>query len=349
MNHESDINDSKSQIGEPSAEGAGSVHQIRVDPLSGSKSIIASVRAVRPGGGFRVDPAAPIDPDADPFMEGHEDRTPPEVYAVRHSNSAADGPGWRIRVVPNLYPAITADAAEPTPHTNPDLFTAQSANGVHEVIINAPEPVCCLADLPIEQFEIAVQAWRDRMRIHSSAAYVHTIVNERTEGGASIPHTHAQLYAFPFVPPSVARERERFTAYAAHTLGGNLLDDLIKEEVRQGERIVAIDDEAVLLAPYASRVPFQLVLAPRRSSPRFEDDTAGASLLHAGLMKLRRLFGVSPPLNLWVRTAPSGAEHFTWHIDIWPRLTNLTGLELGAELNLCVLSPEDAAAQLRDA
>ena len=79
---------------------------------------------------------------------------------------------------------------------------------------------------------------------------MHVIVNERREAGASLPHTHAQLYALDFVPAAVARERERFGAYATRTMGANLLADLVQEEVRRRERIVAIDDEAVLLAPY---------------------------------------------------------------------------------------------------
>ena len=89
------------------------------------------------------------------------------------------------------------------------------------------------------------------------------IVNERREAGASLPHTHAQLYALDFVPAAVARERERAGAYTTRTMGQNLLGDLVAEEVRRRERIVAIDDEAVLMAPYASRLPFQLMLAPR--------------------------------------------------------------------------------------
>ena len=93
------------------------------------------------------------------------------------------------------------------------------------------------------------------MRAHAGAAHVHLIVNERREAGASLPHTHAQLYALGFVPQVVARERERFGAYATRTMGGNLLADLVQAEVRGRDRIVAIDDEAVLMAPYGSRLP----------------------------------------------------------------------------------------------
>jgi UDPglucose--hexose-1-phosphate uridylyltransferase len=326
------------------------VPELRVDPLTGLKSIIAAARATRPGGGFAVEPPPPLDPETDPFAPGHEDRTPPEVYAVRPDGGAPDTPGWTVRVVPNLYPAVAPDAEAPEPHANPDLFTAQAAAGSHEVIVNAPDAVTSLTALTPEKVGIAMEAWRARMRAHEDAACRHLIVNERREAGASLPHTHAQLYALAFVPSAIARERERFTAYATRTMGGDLLGDLVQEEVRQRERIVAIDDEAVVMAPYASRVPFQLMLAPRRSRPRFEDDgPTGAALLHDVLSRLGRRLGASPPLNLWVRTAPRGADHFCWRIDIVPRLTHLAGLELGAGVNLCVVAPEQAAAELREA
>jgi UDPglucose--hexose-1-phosphate uridylyltransferase len=148
----------------------------------------------------------------------------------------------------------------------------------------------------------------------------------------------------------VARERERFGAYAQRTMGGNLLQDLVQEEVKLRRRIVAIDDEAVLMAPYGGRLPFQLMLVPRRPRARFEDDgPTAAALLHDGLRRLARRLGHSPPLNLWVRTAPRGADEFCWRIDIVPRLTHLAGLELGTGVHLNIVAPEQAAAELRDA
>jgi UDPglucose--hexose-1-phosphate uridylyltransferase len=358
------------------------VPEVRVDPLSGHRSIIAGERATRPGGEPRCEPAEAIDPATDPFAEGHEARTPPELYAVRPGGGPPDSPGWTVRVVPNLYPALTpaggggsadgslggeggasarpdaggkgeagTDAAPaPPPQARPELFTAIPAHGAHEVIVNAPVSVLSLAELLVTQVQAAAEVWRERMRAHADAAYVQLIVNERREGGASLPHTHAQLYALDFVPAEVARERERAGAYATRTMGHDLLGDLVAEEVRLRERVVAIDDEAVLLAPYASRVPFQLMLAPRRPRARFEDDgPLGAALLHDGLQRLARRLGASPPLNLWVRTAPLGAERFCWRIDVLPRLTHLAGLELSTGLNLNIVAPEHAAALLRDA
>jgi len=323
--------------------------EIRIDPLTGQRAIIAGDRAGRPGGGLSASPAAALDPETDPFAEGHEDRTPPEVYAVRPQGGEPNTPGWTVRVVPNLYPALTPDPDPVEDEANRDLFWAAPAVGAHEVVINAPQAVISLADLPVAQVRQAVAVWRSRMRAHSDAGYVHMIVNERREAGASLPHTHAQLYALDFVPAAVARERERFGAYATRTMGGNLLADLVQEEVRRRERIVAIDEETVLMAPFAARVPYQLLIAPRTPRMRFEDDGPdGAAMLRDALGRLQRRLGASPPLNLWVRTAPPDAEHFCWRIDILPRLTHLAGLELGAGVNLNIVAPEQAAAELRE-
>jgi UDPglucose--hexose-1-phosphate uridylyltransferase len=329
------------------------VPEVRIDPLSGLKSVVAGDRANRPGAGLTVQPPEPIDPERDPFAEGHEDRTPPELDAFPapgREDRAPDTPGWRVRVVPNLYPALSDASPEPERDASPDLFTATAATGAHEVIVNAPDPVLSLADLDAEQVALAAEMWRRRMRAHAgSAAYVHLIVNERREAGASLPHTHAQLYALGFVPATVARERERAGAYATRTMGGQLLPDYLQEEVRRRERIVAIDDEAVCLAPYGSRLPYQLMIVPRAPRPDFHaDGPTGAALLHDALRRLRERFGASPPLNLWIRTAPQGANHFCWRIDIVPRLTHLAGLELGTGVHLNIVPPERAASELRD-
>ena len=195
-----------------------------------------------------------------------------------------------------------------------DLFTATPDRIVHETVTGGPE------------------AWRAAMREHADAACLHLTAADAGDG---------DLYALDFVPAAVARERERFRAYATRTMGSNLLGDLVQEEVRRRERLVAVDAEAVVFAPFASRVAGQLLLAPRAPRARFEDDgPLGAALLADVLARLDR------PVDLWVRTAPRGAEFFCWRIDIVPR-TEAGALELGTGLGLCPVAPEDTAASLR--
>jgi UDPglucose--hexose-1-phosphate uridylyltransferase len=327
--------------------------ELRIDPLSGQRVIVAGERGDRPGALLELQSRPPIEPDSDPFLEGHEEQTPPELFALRPDGSEPDGPGWSVRVVPNLYPALAEAPGEDgdplgSGRGEPELFAARPARGAHEVIVNAPDPVSSLLDLPLEQVERAMGVWRERMRVHGEASYVHVIVNEGPEAGASLAHTHAQLYALSFVPAAVARERERFTAYSNRTHGRNLLEDLVQEEVRRRERLVAVDSEAVAICPFASRVPFQLQVVPRRPTARFDDEgPLCAALLQDALRRLAGALGTLPPLNLWVRTAPRGAERFCWRIDVLPRLAHLAGLEVGTGVHLNVLPPERAAERLR--
>jgi UDPglucose--hexose-1-phosphate uridylyltransferase len=276
--------------------------------------------------------------------------------------------------VPNLYPALGGEAeagaavsaggpgsdagafassGDPLLATRragePDLFSARPAAGEHEVIVNSPQHVTAMSALDEAQFADAVATWRERMRAHADASYVQLIVNEGGGAGASLEHTHAQLYALPFVPASVARERERAGAYSERTAGSGLLSDVLVEEVRRRDRLVAIDDEAALICPWASRSPFELRVLPRGAAASFADDGAGAAMIRTALRALAVRFDGSPELNLWVRTAPRGAESFHWHVDIAPRLTIKAAFELGTGVDINIYPPERAASDLREA
>jgi UDPglucose--hexose-1-phosphate uridylyltransferase len=231
---------------------------------------------------------------------------------------------------------------------DPDLFVAKPARGAHEVIVNGPGHATAMAELSEEQLAAAVETWRARMRAHAGASYVQLIVNEGGGAGASLEHTHAQLYALDFVPAAVARERERAGAYAERTQGGSLLSDVLVEEVRRRDRLVAIDDEAALICPWASRSPFELRVIPRTATASFADDTAGAAMIRTALRLLAERFDGSPELNLWVRTAPHGADHFHWHVDIAPRLSVKAAFEFATGVDIVTYPPERAAADLRE-
>jgi len=327
--------------------------ELRIDPLSGLRVIVAGERGNRPGAFIDAAAGTVVDPETDPFLEGHEDRTPAEIDALRPDGGEPNSPGWVVRVVPNKFPALgEGDGALEDPlgegRGQPELFAARPASGAHEVVVNGPEPVGSLLDLGPDGLADAMGVWRKRIRAHSGAGYVHVIVNEGQAAGASLPHTHAQVYALPLVPAAVARERERFTAYRDRTQGRNLLGDVIQEEVKRRERLVAVDDEGVAICPFASHSPFHVQIAPRTPVPRFEDDgPLCAALLHDVLRRLAAELGGIPPLNLWVRTAPRDAPVFCWRIDVLPRLAHPAGLEMGAGIQLCVLAPEHAAERLR--
>ncbi|MFY9264125.1 MAG: DUF4921 family protein [Solirubrobacterales bacterium] len=353
--------------------------EVRIDPLTGLRVLVAGARAGRPGAMPEFSEPAPLEPADDPFAEGNESMTPPEVWADRPGGRASNGPGWRVRSVTNMYPALVqafaGDAGAPAAGTHPagtidpgsgpppdplgamrgmpQLLASGPAFGAHEVIVNSPRGVRSLAQLTLDELEVTIQGWAARIATHRDnpeVAYVHLCVNERAEAGASLPHSHSQLYALPFVPALVARERERMRAYFEQTQGRNLAEDLLIEEVRGGERLVAIDDDAALIAPYASATPYRLNVVPRRPEARFElSEHRGTAMLHRALNALTGLFGQTPPLNLWIRTAPADAESFGWRIEIVPRIGQPAGMELGTGVSINSMSPEKSASELRDA
>jgi UDPglucose--hexose-1-phosphate uridylyltransferase len=352
--------------------------EVRIDQLTGLRTILAPARAERPI--EFVSEREEAKSEDCPFCEGREERTPPEMWADRPDGGDPDTPGWRTRAVPNLYPAVAgepeateagagpaqADAAgdpgesgisaagDPlraaTRSGEADLFRATPATGQHEVIVHSPKHRASLGELEDGELEAAVAAWRTRMRHQAErAAHVQLIVNEGHDAGASLEHSHSQLYGLDFVPAAVARERERFTAYHQRTMGGDLLGEIAAEEVRRGERLVAIDDDAILFCPWASRSPFELRIVPRSPSPRFEEDEGGTGMLRTALDALAARFDDVPQFNLWILTAPRGAEQFHWHLDLAPRIGIRAGFEMSTGVELNIYPPEKAASELREA
>jgi UDPglucose--hexose-1-phosphate uridylyltransferase len=206
--------------------------------------------------------------------------------------------------------------------------------------------VLSLADLTPAELDRVSTAWRARSQAarDEGFTYVHALLNEGREAGASRPHTHSQLIWLRHEPPAVAKERNVAEAAAACPLC-----TLLAEERSQECRIVAEEDVVAVIASYAGRAPYEFLVAPLDCQP---DAYASAGLSHAIralAATIRRLHAVEGrvPLNAWVHTFPRGGGH--WHLEAVPRLTVFAGLELGAELYVNPLPPETAAARLRSA
>lgn len=296
--------------------------ELRRDSISGQLVIVAVERAARP---YTVAPA-PGDPatDADcPFCPGHETMTPPEIH--RTGPGAPDTPGWRIRVVPNLYPIVESG---------------------HEVVILSPDHRATFGRLADDAAVEVLTVVRNRVRHHLGAgrAYVSAFVNHGRSAGASIAHPHAQLVTLDVVPPVVEELVARFES------------DLIARELADARRddLVVIDGPAPAWSPHACGTPYGLRVAHRSTRARFDDATdAEIAVVALGvrdaLAALERLLG-DVAYNVVVHTAPPDrrAGEFHWHVEVLPRTGVVAGFEHGTGILVNVVAPEQAARLLRD-
>ncbi len=258
-----------------------------------------------------------------PFCEGRESETPPEVYATGPEGRIPDTPGWRVRVVPNRFPAING------------------ADGRTEVVVHSPRHVRSMGELDDGEITEVANAWQSRARAARADgfAYVHAFVNEGRSAGGSLPHTHSQLVWLTAEPPVVDHER-------AH--GGRLAAQL-DEERATGTRVIAEQDGLIALCPYAGRGPYELLIAPLEVEP----DGLASALLPAALRllgeMLRRLRAIEGDiaLNAWLHSSAFGSTTGHWHLEVLPRTTVAAGLELGAGIYVNPLPPEEAAERLR--
>lgn len=328
--------------------------QLRQDPVTLRWVAIATERAKRPLAFTRAAKAA-VPPSAQcPFDEGHEQMTPPEVMADRAPGTAPNSPGWSFRVVPNLYPAFGPADAAPTVELV-GSFATMRGSGVHEVLIDSPDHYRDIADVDVAKVEQIVRGYIDRYNAaaaNPSVQYVLVIINHGREAGASLEHPHSQLFGIPVVPDAVAEEIAGVARYQREA-GACPYCKMVDEERSAGERLVLENADFVAFAPFASRLPFESWIVPKRHSARFETMAAGeqrsfAAALHALLAKLK--VGLNdPPYNLYIHTAPcrEGGEEYHWHVELLPKLAIAAGFELGTGIYINVATPESAAEFLR--
>jgi UDPglucose--hexose-1-phosphate uridylyltransferase len=320
--------------------------ELRIDPIVGRRVYVAEDRAGRPND-YVVEPLRGSNPASERpvpmstcfFCAGNETHTPVETAAVLDDRGR-----WRVRVVPNKYPAVTVDAQ------------SSNAFGAHEVIIESPEHLLGLVDLDAEQLAVILTVYRDRLAYWAAdGRFKHAVLfkNSGYDAGASLEHLHSQLVALPYVPAAVQAELNGAAAYRKQH-GRCVFCDLLDREQKTAERIVSQAAGYVAVAAYAPRQPYETWILPRRHTARFDrlpdDDLAEqAKVLHD---LLRRLNVVSPgaPYNLLLHTGPfDGGDSFHWHWELVPRLTHEAGLEWGGGVYITPLSPERAAKYLREA
>ncbi|MCK4546912.1 MAG: galactose-1-phosphate uridylyltransferase [Candidatus Eisenbacteria sp.] len=327
--------------------------ELRKDPIIGRWVIISTERGKRPGDFPSVETVTPG--GFCPFDAGNEDKTPPEVFAFREPGTEPNTPGWRVRVVPNKFPALRIEG--PLIRRGEGVFDKMSGIGAHEVVIENPDHGSALCDLALPQVEEVVRAFIHRikdLRKDERLRYILVFKNHGEQAGASLEHSHTQIIATPIVPKRVMEELNG--ARQHYDLKERcIFCDIVLQEMEDGIRLVTENEACVSLTPFASRFPFETWLLPKWHSSRFEDMTDSqitsvADLLLETLLRLRSALN-APPYNFIIHTGPCQDPElpfYHWHIEIIPKLTKIAGFEWGTGFYINPTLPEEAARYLRE-
>ncbi len=347
--------------------------ELRHDPLQGRWVIIAPRRDLRPRDATTWTPEAEAGADC-PFCPGNENRTPPEAAVEgRAPDRPTDGPGWRLRAFPNRFPALvpvdpntesSLDAPDAGPDDRPDgaddpFRRRLPGVGRHEVIVESPDHSADLDTMDRPQLRRLLEFYRERLlAFEADPAVAHCLVfrNRGPAAGATLAHPHTQIIGGPAVPLTVRLELERMVRHRRRT-NGCLYCDLLAAERRDAERLILAREHFTALAPWASRVPGEILILPHRHVAGFgrtgPDELDGLASLLGETCRALSVVLDRPDYNLILHSAPrpesDGAVDYHWHIEILPRLSRLAGFEAGSGFHINPLPPEEAASRMREA
>lgn len=299
-----------------------------------------------------------------PFEYGNEMISGDEIFAIREKGSSKNGTGWKTRVVPNLYNALSIEAQKRNRRIG--FYERRDGLGAHEVIIETPNHYARMDRYSQEEFENyikTIMARIDDLEKDTRLEYVQIFKNCGKYAGASMPHPHSQILATPFIPKEI-KERLVIQKNYFEKHGRSLIGDLVDEEIRLNERIIYENGTFVVMAPYASCFPFEILIAPKAALSKMSKLTQYqvADLGKAMQFVFKRLYrelGDFPFNMLFFNMPPMSAQndpdffykmddYYRFHINITPRIYHLAGFEISTGMQINPVPPELAALRLRE-
>ena len=271
---------------------------------------------------------------------------------------------WQVRVIP--HPDALYRVENDPGRVAEGIYDKMGPLGAHEVFIETPDHDKKLWQLSDEQIERVLWAWGTRiadLKKDARFKYVSVFKNQGAQAGEEWTHAHSEVTATIFVP-----RRIKYELAASHEWFKDrercVFCDIVRQEEKQGKRIVDVQGDYYALCPYASRVPFEIWLLHRRHNHLFEQPRPGSNRRQlAALLSrvLRRLEKIAPAFHLVVHTAPNTrnkkgelagywktlADDYHWHIEIMPILGKPSKSYSIKEVYFNAIPPEQAAEKLR--
>lgn len=238
---------------------------------------------------------------------------------------------WRIKVIPNKYPAVSKSF----PH----------AYGQHEIVVETPDPEPELEDLPVEHIAEILEVYARRTMAISRDPRIEYILIFKNNGGVagqSLQHAHSQIFATEFMPPHLLDKSQKQQAYKLKT-GRCVYCDVIKKESK-GPRKIYVDRHIIAFCPYASTYNYEVWIMPMRHLDNITDLNPHERREWAGVLKkiLKKISKLNLPYNYYFHQVIHDTDqHF--YMKIVPRGSVWAGVEIGSGIVINPIPPEEAA------
>ncbi|TFG31427.1 galactose-1-phosphate uridylyltransferase [Candidatus Thorarchaeota archaeon] len=276
-------------------------------------------------------------------------------------DSQETGTYWKVLTLDNKYSAL--DSSVGVLPLDEQYIMEAPAHGYCKVIILSPNHEEQLEQMDEEQVESVFKEYLSVFRELDTARgieYVFEFENRGKSIGVSLDHPHAQAYALPFIPTRIRQELKQFQEKWENEKKCLVCEILENELKTQASRIINETAHFVSFVPFFAKVPYEVHIYPREHVASLVD--LEDKLLELGTVvqdvvcRYSRVFDEIAYVMAF-HTRPSTGEHPYWHfhIELYPpwrdrsRLKYLAGLETGAGTYTNDSSPEDIAAELRDA
>lgn len=296
-----------------------------------------------------------------PFCPGNESLTPPEIVAYRKEGVSADGPGWSVRVIPEVDPYFRIE--QELVREGVGLYDRIFPRGATELIVESPDHDDSPASMPEGQWEQVLWMYRDRIRDLKQDLNIRDMLVTRRHRapGSRITHPYSRLTAIPIIFDDVRRKLRECREYYEYKRRC-VYCDILRQELVAEERVVRQTESFVALSPYAARSPFEIWILPRQHHCAYEEVLARDTVADlAGLLSgyFRTLAGPlgDPAFEMTLYTAPNRrakvlpgewatiADDYHWHLEITVEL-HRRSLVGGIYVN--ETPPEEAARLLRE-
>lgn len=332
--------------------------EFRKDIILDEWVIIASERAKRPEM-FKEEKIKIENPSGMvcPFDKGNENMTPPEILRLDINGNVIESsnPDWQIRVVPNKFPALKPLAAPGSKLYG--IYSIMDGFGLHEVIINSSQHISHLSNLSKSQIRLIVDVYARRLREIKKDPRIESLIimlNQGKDAGASLEHTHSQIFALPINSPVLEKElRGTLRYYRRHKRCA--VCEILVFEAKENKRVVFENSHFVIIHPFASRNPFETWIIPKKHYPNFENIEEEEIQSFAECLKILVDFFYNelsnPSFNYYIHTGPLHTKtdhHYHWHFELIPKLSIKAGFEIATGIDICITTPEDTAKFMKE-